>query len=363
MMDAKTRIVNINNLEKGMVIAKNVEENGQLLLKRDSIVTELIIEKLKTVIFIGNIEIYDLEEENEKLEEKKENSVLQNKKQEEYNKVDEEFKLISSKLHATFSQIANQDSVCMDEVRVFSKKIQNELNPSNIVIKNIVLHGSGTDPIYRHAVNVAALSALLGKWLGFENAQLNLLVYSAILHDFGKTKINDEIIGKNDCLNLREFNIVKTHAQIGYNIAKEIPFLDKSVSYGVLMHHEREDGSGYPLGLKGDSIHKFAKIIAIADVFDAINSNRGYKDKKPPFEALQIVKSEGLGKLNYEYVKVFLEHVSNYYMGEEVLLNTGEKCRIIQMNLNNIDKPLLLKGDNFIDLEKEKHLHIKEMLL
>ncbi|NOW20614.1 hypothetical protein [Clostridium saccharobutylicum] len=71
----KTRIVSINNVEKGMVIAKDVEENGKLLLKKDSTVTELIIEKLKTVIFVGNIEIYDLKEENEKLEEKKENSV------------------------------------------------------------------------------------------------------------------------------------------------------------------------------------------------------------------------------------------------------------------------------------------------
>ncbi|NOW08609.1 hypothetical protein DFH84_000498 [Clostridium saccharobutylicum] len=70
-MNAKTRIVSINNVEKGMVIAKDVEENGKLLLKKDSTVTELIIEKLKTVIFVGNIEIYDLKEENEKLEEKK----------------------------------------------------------------------------------------------------------------------------------------------------------------------------------------------------------------------------------------------------------------------------------------------------
>ena len=129
------------------------------------------------------------------------------------------------------------------------------------------------------------------------------------------------------------------------------------------MHHEREDGTGYPLGLKGETIHSFAKIIAIADVFDAINSDRGYKRKKPPFEALQIVKNEGLGKLNYEYVKIFLEHVIDYYTGEEVLLNTNERCKIIQMNVNNLDRPLVMKNGEFIDLEKERHLYIKEMLL
>lgn len=129
------------------------------------------------------------------------------------------------------------------------------------------------------------------------------------------------------------------------------------------MHHEREDGSGYPLGLKGDKIHSFGKIIAIADVFDAINSNRGYKRKKAPFEALQIVKNESLGKLNYEYVKVFLEHIVNYYLGEEVLLNNGERCKIIQMNINNLEKPLVLKNGEFIDLDKQKEYYIKEMLL
>lgn len=129
------------------------------------------------------------------------------------------------------------------------------------------------------------------------------------------------------------------------------------------MHHEREDGSGYPLGLKGDAIHDFGKLIAIADVFDAINSNREYKRKKAPFEALQIVKNESLGKLNYEYVKVFLEHVVNYYLGEEVILNTGEKCKIIQMNTNDLERPLVLKDGEFIDLRKQKELYIKELLL
>ena len=168
----------------------------------------------------------------------------------------------------------------MNEIREFSQKIQNELKPSSIVIKNIVLYGSGSDVIYRHGVNVAALSALLGKWIGLEKSQLNLLVYSAILHDFGKTKIDRDVLKKEAPLTKNEFNMIKTHANLGYKIIKEISFLDKAVSYGVLMHHERVDGSGYPLGLKGEAIHPFAKIIAIADVFDAINSDRGYKKKK-----------------------------------------------------------------------------------
>jgi len=355
-MSEQTKRISFNKLKIGMIVSKNVEQNGRILLKKDVVITDLMIKKIQKLYFIGNIEVYGKSTEKKEVK-------IETKKEKQHNIVEEEFKEISFRLQKTFRQLANENGIAMNEIREFSQKIQDELKPSSIVIKNIVLYGSGVDSIYRHGVNVAALSALLGQWIGLEKAQINLLVYSAILHDFGKTKIDRDVLEKGTSLSKNEFNIIKTHANAGYQIVKEISFLDKAVSYGILMHHERLDGSGYPLGLKGNEIHDFAKIIAIADVFDAINSNRGYKRKKLPFEALQIVKTESLGKLDYEYVKVFLEHIVNYYTGEEVLLNTNEKCQIIQMNINNLEKPLILKNGDFIDLEKEKNLYIKEMLL
>lgn len=350
MDESNTRVVTFNQLEEGMILAKDVELNGRILLKKDIPINRQMIKRIQGLLFIGNVIIYD---------KKVQKNIIKKK---EPNKVEEEFKEIALKLPKTFRQLVNENGAAMNEIREFSQKIQNELKPSSLVIKNIVLYGSGTDSIYRHGVNVAALSALLGKWLEFDKTQLNLLVYSAILHDFGKTKIDREVLDKEAALTPNELKLIKTHAQVGYKFIKNISFLDKAVSYGVLMHHERIDGSGYPLGLKGEEIHPFAKIIAIADVFDAINSDRKYKKKRLPFEALQIVKDESLGKLDYEYVKVFLEHIVGYYIGEEVLLNTKQKCKIIQMNVNDLEKPLILKNDEFIDLEKEKNLYIKEML-
>lgn len=356
IMEERTRLISFSKLEAGMIVAKNVEQNGSILLKKDIAITEQMIKKMQKLYFIGSVEVYERRTEAKQVK-------PDARKEAQYRKIEEEFQEISLKLQKTFRQLVNENGIAMNEIREFSQKIQNELNPNSIVIKNIVLYGSGVDSIYRHGVNVAALSAIIGKWLGFEKSQLNLLVYSAILHDFGKTKVDRDVLKKESTLTKGEFNVIKAHTNIGYKFIKEIAFLDKSVSYGVLMHHERLDGSGYPLGLKGEAIHPFARIIAIADVFDAINSNRGYKGKKLPFEALQIVKSESLGKLDYEYVKVFLEHIVGYYTGEEVLLNTNEKCKIIQMNVNNLEKPLILKDGQFIDLEKEKGLYIKEMLL
>lgn len=348
--DKKTVVVSFNKLEEGMILAKDVEQNGRILLKKDITINKQIIKRIKRLLFIGDVVIYDKKGQKDVVKKK------------ETDKIEEEFKELALKLPKIFRQLMNENGLAMNEIREFSQKVQSELKPSSLVIKNVVLYGSGTDTIYRHGVNVAALSALLGKWLGFDKTKLNLLVYSAILHDFGKIKIDREVLDKEATLTSNELKLIKTHAQIGYKFIKGIPFIDKSVSYGVLMHHERIDGSGYPLGLKGEEIHPFAKIIAIADVFDAINSDRIYKKKKLPFEALQIVKNESLGKLDYEYAKVFLEHIIGYYIGEEVLLNTNEKCKIIQMNVNDIEKPFILKDDEFMDLTKERGLYIKEML-
>ena len=355
-MAKNKKSVSVNGLKAGMILSSNVEQNGKVLLSKDITITQSMIDKLKGLYFFEEVEVYYEEEVSQGT-----------KNQINSSKIDKEFKELSINLSKVFENMIDQDGkingTCIEEVRVFRKKIEEELKSTSIVIKNIVLYGSGEDCIYRHGVNVAALSSILGSWIGMDKNQLNLLVYSAILHDFGKTKIDEKLLNKNTPLTKEEFDIIKSHATVGYNYIKNIEFLDKSVSYGVLMHHERVDGSGYPLGIKGDGIHPFAKIIAIADVFDAINSDRGYRKKKLPFEAMEIVKTESLGKLDYEYSKIFLEHIANYYMGEEVLLNTDEVCKIIQMNVNKLDKPLVLKDGEFIDLAKEKNLYIKEIIL
>ena len=345
--------IKFSELKDGMIVAKDVEQSGRVVLKKGLKMTQSMIEKLNRVYVIGEVYVYEKEDERTP-EEKK---IL------EFNKIENEFTEISDKLNKSFDKISTDSDDFLNDIREFSRRIQEEIKAQDLIIKNIVLHGSGSDVIYRHGVNVSALCTLLGIWLGMNKSQINLLVYSSILHDCGKIKLEPKILNKPGKLTDNEYKEIKKHSIIGYDMVKKLQYIDKSVSYGVLMHHERLDGSGYPLGLKGDEIHPFGKIIAIADVFDAINSDRGYKSKKAPFEALRIVKEESIGKLDYKYVQVFLEHIINYYLGEEVILNNGDRCKILQMNANEIQRPLVLKDGEFIDLAKHKELYIEEMLL
>jgi HD-GYP domain-containing protein (c-di-GMP phosphodiesterase class II) len=94
-----------------------------------------------------------------------------------------------------------------------------------------------------------------------------------------------------------------------------------------------------------------------------MNSDETYKNERGPFEILELIKEKSLNKLNYEYTKIFLEHISNYYMGEDVLLSTGERAKILQINTNDLARPLILKDGDFIDLSKNKDIYIKELIL
>ena len=357
-MGKNKRFLSVNKLKVGMITSREIKLEGRILLGEGIPITQQILNKLRNAYFYAEIEVYC--EENDNLDINYDKKIEPIKTIEQ---VEKSFIKLSFDVQHIFENMEYLSLSSMDEVRKFAKRIQKELESTSSIIKNIVLNGSGSDTIYRHGVNVAALSTILGRWIGLNEQELNLLTYSAVLHDFGKTKINKDILDKPGALTQKEFNEIKQHPVIGYKYIKQLKFLDKSVSLGVLMHHEKCDGSGYPFGLKEEKIHKFAKIIAITDIFDAVNSDRIYKKSKAPFEALLLIQRESLGKLDYEYCNMFLNHVVNYFMGENILLNDGSLCKILQVDVKNIERPLLLKDTDFIDLKKQKDLYIEKLVL
>lgn len=352
-MQLNKKLLLISELKPGMILGKDIIFENKTLLAKDNYINESIIEKLKQNYIVDKVEIYLEDDSGEPL-------IIQNKSIE---KIQLTFNRFSSNLEKIFNKISNLKTPEINEIRVFSEKIQQEFDSTGAVIKNIVFYGSGNDTIYRHSINVAAMSFILGKWLKLDETELNLLTYSAVLHDFGKTKIDSEILKNEQNLNQEELKIFETHPAIGYNFVKKIPYLNSAVSYGVLMHHEKINGSGYPLGIKGDKIHKFAKIIAIADLFDEVNSNNYHKHINGPFEALKAIQEESLGKLDCEYCTIFLNHIISYFIGENVLLNNKKSCKVIQMNINNITRPLLLDSNGFLDLKNEKDLYVQKLVI
>jgi HD-GYP domain-containing protein (c-di-GMP phosphodiesterase class II) len=146
---------------------------------------------------------------------------------------------------------------------------------------------------YTHYVNVGVLSLLLArKYFGCsDNHNLRELGVGFFLHDLGKIQVDPAIINKEGKLTFDELQAMRRHPLYGFNILNEANQLTTECKLIILEHHEREDGSGYPYGLYGGEIHVYARICSLVDTYDALTTDRPYRSKMSPFQALNIIKS------------------------------------------------------------------------
>lgn len=213
-----------------------------------------------------------------------------------------------------------------------------------------------SDYTFQHSLNVAIIAGIVGKWRGCRGQELKHLIIAALLHDIGKLIIPSAVLDKPGKLSESEFELIKMHPREGYRLAKDADKLPDEVRLGILQHHERADGSGYPAGLAGDDIHAFAKVIAIADIYDAMTSDRTYRRRLTPLAALETIAEQMYEKLDTAVCITFLDNMKNHFTGNEVLLSNGQHAKIII--LNNKDrfwtKPVVCAPNGeLIDLQKE----------
>lgn len=200
---------------------------------------------------------------------------------------------------------------------------------------NLVELKNYDDYTYTHSLNVALLSLLMGKKLGYNEDQLKILGVGGMLHDIGKVKIPLEILNKPDRLTPKEFEVMKRHPVYGFEMVKNV--YSRFVQSIVLYHHEKVSGTGYPLGKKGTEMGEFAQIASLCDVFDAITSSRPYKPAQPFWYALLCIYREQGKSFAPRLAQTFVKELPQY-LGEKpifpagsfVKLNTGEIAYIPQ---------------------------------
>lgn len=217
------------------------------------------------------------------------------------------------------------------------------------------------DSTYAHCINVSLICRIMAKWLKFDKEDTDVLTLCGLLHDIGKLSIPDEIVKKPGKLTEEEFDIIKTHTIRGYE-ALQKQDLDKRILNSALMHHERCDGSGYPNGLRGHQIDEFAKIVAIADVYDAMTAARVYRGPQCPFKVISIFEDEGLQKYDPHYILTFLERIVSSYMNNNVRLSDGRIGEVIMINSGKLSRPIVRIGNDYVDLSKETSLFIDDLV-
>ena len=216
------------------------------------------------------------------------------------------------------------------------------------------------DLTYTHSMNVALICNVIGSWAGFSKDDLNTLMLCGLLHDIGKLKIPTEIIQKPGKLTDEEFDLIRSHPKLGYDILRS-KNLDDRIKLAALQHHERYDGKGYPNGLKGNEIDLFSGIVAIADVYDAMTADRVYRKGICPFPVLEHME---LQKELYEpgALYKFIERTVEAYINTEVKLSNGDVGRVVLLNKNFLSRPIVISDTKTYDLSKDFHLHIDTLL-
>lgn len=343
---AEVMIMKTSDCEPGMILAADiVNDYGAVILYQNSKLDEYSINRLTKLglSFVKVFKDYEFKEKKQKVIEAQYNNSL------------EEFKEV-------IWDISCGRTLEIDRISDISRNLGNNFDSINDLILCLGKVRSVSEYTYSHSLNVSLLCSLLGSWLNLSHIQIEQLSYCGLLHDIGKSKIPPEILNKPDALSTKEFNEIKKHPVTGYKLLEQNDKISKDIALGVLMHHEREDGSGYPFGLVSGQIHFYAKVLAVADIFDAMTSNKVYRKRRPPFDVLEMYESEYLTKCDASIMLTFLKHIASYYIGNMVRLSDNTIGEIVYINPNRISRPLIKTKDRILDLCTTPEIKIVEML-
>lgn len=363
--------VYISRLLPGMVLESDVyNEADQLILPEGLKLTDKSIAKL-TYYGITTVNISDVEdlleesdtEPEEIIRSDGEESYSQRLKQtEEYKEFKKNYESTVTDLQSFLSDVVEKNlppdtSDIMEKVTMMLHPPTGDVNVFDM-IRNMKHFD---DMTYVHCLNVGLICNVFAKWLGMTGPETELATQCGILHDIGKLKIPESIIKKPAKLTDEEYRIIKTHPYEGYLLLKNCD-IDEHIKLAALQHHEKTDGSGYPIGIKGDKMDEYAKLVCIADIYEAMTAIRIYRGSLSPFQVIEAFESEGLQKYDTRMIMTFLENIVNTYLLNRVKLSDGREGDIVFINKQRLSKPTIRCGNEFIDLTKDPNLSITAIL-
>lgn len=320
------RRVNIDSIRLGVKLARTIfNSEGGILLTKGVVLKESYLDKLKSH-GISEVYLEDAISNDVQIED-----VVQQK-------THNEALVIVKKMMKSYNFSTSLD---VEEVKGIVNKLIDELLGNSDILYNLSEIKSVDDYTFEHSVNVCILSLITGIGLGFDMQSLRELGIGAMLHDIGKLCIPQEIIKKPSQLTVDEFEVIKKHTVFGYEMLKKSGKVNLVSAFIAFGHHERFDGSGYPLQLKNENIQLCARIVAVADVYDALTSDRVYRKKLKPNEVYEYITSLGSHHFDPRVIESFVKYVTIYPVGTGVLLNNRERGLVIKDNRCMPTRPVI----------------------
>lgn len=341
-----------------MKVARTIyDSDGRALLTAGMVLNERYIERLKE-LGIGSIYIKD----------ELFDSVAEIK-----DVVSEQTRLETLRLvKNSFNALERNRHLNVRAVRSVVDGLIDEILANRDILINLVDIRTYDDYTFQHSVNVCILSLMTAITLGYNQLRLKELGIGALLHDIGKIRIDKAVLNKQGDLSSEEYEEVKRHAEYGFDILRsydEIPLLSAHIAF---QHHERWDGKGYPRGLAQTNIHEYARIVAVADVYDALLADRPYRPAYSISQAVTIVSRMASVYFEPRCVAALISNIALFPLGSVVMLSSGDTALVVDVNKNAPTRPVVrvifdpagrkLSEPREVDLTKFSSIYITKVL-
>ncbi len=351
-------------LVPGMVVAKDVfDQNNKLIMSKGTTLNDVLIVKLD---LYGILSIYIEESASKEVPfarpNYKESYNERIRNSAEFQEFQKTYNIEVESIKDTLNNVITKNAALDVEALLnHSLKIASDVNGRVSLLDMLHNMRDYDDSTFSHCLNVSLICYIFAGWLKLSRQEVELATACGLLHDVGKLLVSKDIIQKPGKLTEPEFAEMKKHPAAGYKLLVS-QHVDENIYTSALMHHERCDGSGYPFGVNESQINKYAKIVAIADVYDAMTSARVYRDAMCPFKVIEVFEEEGFQKYDVNYILTFLENVVNSYIQNRCLLSDGREGDIIFINKSKLSRPIVQCVNEYVDLSTSPNLHIECLL-
>ncbi|WP_096200575.1 HD-GYP domain-containing protein [Bacillus sp. FJAT-45350] len=330
------RLLTLDRCQAGIKLGKSIySDNGTVLLSKGTELTDPLLKKLhKYKIFTIYVED-DASDGIDIID-----SLPLELRNEAVNQVTEGLNTIAGLNSPTIEGMMKAGRTVRSFQKIF-KDIVSCLSENPTALNLLATTKIQEHYVYQHSVNVAIYSCQLAIANGLPLKNIEEIGLGAMLHDLGKLYISADILNKPDKLTKDEFEQIKTHSELGFGVLRKIHEIPLTVSHCALQHHERVDGTGYPRNLKEKEIHSYAKILSVADVFDALTSYRVYRPAMLPHKAIELLYAGAGSQFDNKQVHLFKDCVAIYPQGLTVTLNDGRQGIVSKYNFGVVGRPVV----------------------
>lgn len=276
---------------------------------------------------------------------------------------DEHYRYVVQQYKKLFTAWQNNIQVDMPTLRKLAIPLFERIENGDADVYTLYQYNTKKDYMYHHSVAVSLLAAYLGKRMGHSSGDFIQIGLAGLLSDCGMAKMSPTILNKTGELSAVEIDEMKKHPTYSYRMVEHIPTITQIVKLAILQHHERMNGSGYPLGVKKNKIHAYSRIIAVSDMYHAMTCERLYQPKQSPFQVIDQLIQDKYTQFDHQVVETFSKGLANFSIGTKVSLSNGKVGEIVFVEDKYPTRPMVKidQSGEILALKNSTSIYVEEI--